>query len=248
MSTAPIATPVATQSGWGWLKAHEKIVALALILLVGGWGYSKYADASASKAETRATVAEQTLAAQKAQDAQLAATVIQLTQQYQQLTATLAAQNSALATALAQRQSVVAQNQTNDAALGLPALANRIQTLGNAPEGSVSALGDKIELTHPGAVAVAQTMETLPALQANLKDTQALLRATQVAKAAGDKVIDAQATEITGLNTAAVDQDKACKTQVAAVKAEGRKNSIKWFKRGFIVGFLGGLYVGHVAL
>ena len=208
MSTAP-AVPVTTPA-LSWLQKHERIIIVALILLVGGWGYSKYADASASKAEARATVAEQTLAAQKAQDTQLAATVTQLTQQYQQLTSTLAAQNTTFALALAQRQAAVAQTQANDAALGLPALANKLQTLGNAPAGTVTTQGDSVNLTHPGAVAVVQTLDTLQGLNADLTDTRALLGATQAAKAAGDKVIDAQATEITGLNTAAVDQDKAC--------------------------------------
>jgi hypothetical protein len=242
-TTATTTTPTGTVTAvtQSWIKAHEKIVALALVLLVGGWGYGKYADASASKAEARASVAEATLAAQKTQDTQLAATVTQLTQQYQQLTSTLAAQNTTFALALAQRQAAVVQNQSNDATLGLPALANRLQTLGNAPTGSVTTQGDSVNLTHPGALAITDTLETIPALNADLTDTKAVLGATQAAKAAGDKVIDAQIAEIAGLNLAATDADKACKAQVATVKAEGRRNSLKWFLRGAIVGYIGGL-------
>ena len=224
-----------------WIQKHERVIVVALVLAVGSFGLSKYFDASAARATARATVAEQVLAAQKTQDAQFAVQTAQLTQQYQQLASTLAAQNAALATALAQRQAAVAQNQANNAALALPALANRLKTLGNAPDGSVSVSGDSVNLTHPGALAITDTLETIPALQGNLRDTQALLGATQVAKAKGDEVIGAQGKEIVGLNLQITDADKACKADVKAAKAEGKKNAAKWFLRGAIVGFIGGL-------
>jgi hypothetical protein len=185
---------------------------------------------------------------QKTTDTQLAATVAQVTQQYQSMVQALAAQNVALAQAVAQRQASQVVNQNHDAVLPLPDLANRLKTLGNAPDGSVLAVGDKIELTQPGAVAVTQTLETIPALQGDLKDTQAALGASQGALTQAGTVIADQGKQITGLNLAATDQDKACKAQVAAVKADANKSKWSWFKRGVIVGFLGGLYAGHVGL
>ncbi len=242
MSTTPIATLTATQT---WLQKHERIIIVALVLLGSAWAYGKYADASASKAEARATVAEQVLAAQKTQDAQLASQTASVLAQYQAMVQALSAQSASLAQAVAQRQASQVANQKADTTLPLPDLAKRLKTLGNAPDGSVSVLGNQIALTQPGAVAVTQTLETIPGLQGDLDDNQKLLGATQAAKDQGDKVIDAQAKQITGLNTAAVDQDKACKAEVVAAKAEGKKNSIKWFKRGFIVGFVSGLWAGH---
>jgi len=256
MSTAPVTpvpkttttTPVPTQ-GWAWLKAHEILVAFVLLLAVGVWGYGRFLDASCSKAEARANTAEQALVAQKAQDAQNAAQILTLTQQYQQLTATLALQNRQLAAALVQRQAVVAHNQASDAAMDLPALANRLKTLGNAPDGTVTASGTQVLLTQPGAVAVTQTLETIPALQGDLTDTKNVLGATQAAKAQADTLIAAQGTQITGLNLAAADQDKACKSEVAAVKSDSRKKQMSWFRRGFFVGvvtgFVGGVFSGH---
>ena|ERR1019366_7275011 len=248
MSTAsvvPVAIPAPAQS---WLQKHERIVIVALVLAAGSWGLQHYLNNVAAKAETRATVAEQALVLQKATDTQLAATVAQVTQQYQSMVQALAAQNVALAQAVAKRQASQVVNQNHDAVLPLPDLANRLKTLGNAPDGSVLAVGDKIELTQPGAVAVTQTLETIPALQGDLKDTQAALGASQGALTQAGTVINDQGKQITGLNLAATDQDKACKAQVAAVKAEANKSKWSWFKRGVIVGFLGGLYAGHVGL
>ena len=249
-TTATTTTPTSTITAvtTSWIKTHERLVALALILLVGGWGYSKYADASASKAETRAALAEQALALQKTTDTQLASTVAQVTQQYQTMVQALTAQNSALAQAVAQRQASQTANQTHDAVLPLPDLANRLKTLGNAPDGSVFASGNGVNLTQPGALSITQTLETIPALQGDLKDTQAALGASQGALTQAGTVITGQAKEIAGLNLAATDQDKACKAQVAAVKATANVEKRKWFFRGVIVGFIGGLWSGHAGL
>jgi hypothetical protein len=247
MSTTP-AAPVATPAVQSWLQKHERIVIVALVLAAGSWGLQHYLDNAAAKAETRATVAEQALVLQKAADTQLASTVAQVTQQYQAMVQALTAQNSSLAAAAASRQTAQTANQAKDATLPLIDLANRLQTLGKAPEGTVSASGNSVNLTQPGAVAVVQQLETIPELQGDLKDTQAALGASQGALTQAGTVITGQAKEITGLNLAATDQDKACKTQIAAVKADARKSKIKWFKIGFISGFVTGLWGGHAGL
>ena len=257
MATTPVTpvpkttttTPAPTQ-GWAWLKAHEILVALVLLLAVGVWGYGRFLDASSSKAEARANTAEQALVAQKAQDAQNAAQILTLTQQYQQLTATLATQNASLAASLASRQTAQAAQQATDAHLAPSALATRLQQLANTlPEEVALAPDGKIDLTQSGAVKVTQTLEQIAPLQADLKDTQATLGATQAAKAQADTLIAAQGTQITGLNLAMTDQDKACKTEIASVKADAKKSKWSWFKRGFVVGavtgFVGGVFSGH---
>ena len=252
MSTSPVApvvAPVAPQAAvQSWLQKHERIVIVALVLLVGGWGLGKYLDIAASRSEARATAAEQALVDQKSQNAQTLATVTQLTQQYQQLTSTLAAQNASLAASLAARQTAQAAQRATDAQLPLTDLATRLATLGQAPVTSVSVIGNQIELTQPGAVAVVQTLESIPALQADLKDTTATLGTTQAAKAQADTLIAGQAKEITGLNLQITDADKACKAQVSAVTADANKSKRKWFLRGVLVGFLGGLWGGHAGL
>jgi len=228
-----------------WLQRHERLIIVALVLLAGGWGYSRYADSSAAKAEARATVAEQTLAAQKAQDAQNQAQIVQLTQQYQQLTQVLATQNASLAASIASRRQAQAVQVTRDAHLAPSALATRLESMGNAPVGSVTVTPTGLALTEQAAVTVTETLEAVPVLQADLKDTQAVLQTSEATVAKANDLIAEQAKQITGLNLAAKDADAVCKAQIAAVKAEARKGKIKAFKWGVLVGFVGGLFAGH---
>jgi chromosome segregation ATPase len=221
---------------------------VVLVLLAASWGLGKYLDAAASRAEARATAAEQALTDQKAQNAQFAATVGQLTQQYQQLTASLAAQNASLAASMATRQTAQVAQRATDAHLPLTELVTRLSAIGNVPLDDISVVGNQISLNQPGAVAVTQTLESIPALQGDLKDTTATLGATQAAKAQADTLIAGQAKEITGLNLQITDADKACKAQVSAVTADANKSKRKWFLRGVLVGFLGGLWGGHAGL
>ncbi len=240
----PVATPVPALS---WLQRHERLIIVALVLLAGAWAYGKYADASVSKAETRAAVAEANLAAQKAQDTQNAAQILQLTQQYQQLTQVLASQNASLATSLAARQTAQAARVATDAQLAPADLATRLESLGNTPLGSVHVSGNEIAMTQPAAVKITQYLEQVPVLQADLKDTTATLQTAEAAQTKAAALIADQDKQITNLNVTLVDTDKVCKAQIAVAKAEGRKSKIRWFKIGYVSGFLSGLWAGHAA-
>lgn len=245
MATTPVTPTAPAQS---WLQRHERIVIVALVLLAGAWGFTKYADISASKAEARATVAEQALQSQKETDAKNDATTASVLAQYQSMVTALSAQNASLAAAAAQRQATVVKNQATDATLALPVLANRLVTLGNVPDGQVSSDPSHVILTQSGAVAVTQTLETIPALQGDLRDTQAHVVAANAALDKANEVMADQSTQIAGLKLTITDEEKACTAQVASVKAEARKSKIKWFKIGFLTGFVSGLYAGHAGL
>lgn len=248
MATTPVTSATLVGETKTWLQAHERLLIVFMVLLAGAWGFSKYADLSAARSDARATAAEQALTAQKTVDAQNAATTASVLAQYQTMVSALSAQNSSLAAAVASRQASVVAQQKTDSTLPLVDLANRLKTLGNAPDASVLVNGNYVEFTQPGAVAVAQTLETIPALQADLRDETALAGATQAAQKQGEVVIADQAKQITGLNLTLVDADKQCKAQVAQVKAQARKSKIKAFKMGVLVGFLGGLFAGHSGL
>ena len=231
-----------------WLKAHEKLLIVLMILLASSWGFSKYADLRVAQTEARANSAEQALTQAKTQDAQNRATVAQVTQQYAAIVQSLQAQNASLSASLAQRQVSLAVQQRTDASLPLADLANRLKTLGNAPEGSVSVSGSQVTLTQPGAISVTTTLEQVPVLQQDLKDETTIAANGQAELAQANVVITEQTKQVTGLKLTITDEEKACTTQVAAVKAEGRKNSIKWFRRGVLVGIFGGLFAGHYGL
>ena len=174
MSSIPTVTSVVTQS---WFKVHERLLIVLMVLLAGSWGYSKYADALASKAETRANIAEQALVLQKSTDAQNAATVAQVLAQYQAMCLSLQSQNSSLAASVASRQATLAKQVITDANLPLAGLAQRWQTLLPTVTPTVTPVG--IGLTSQEAHDTVAALEQIPVLQSNLKDTQSDLGATQ---------------------------------------------------------------------
>lgn len=225
-----------------WLKVHERIVIVFLVLLASAWGFSRFADYSAAKAEVRATTAEQTLAAQKEQNAQTASQITQLNLQYQQLTQILSEQNAKLVASVAARRTAQDTQVSVDAHLAPTDLSTRLQTLGNAlpEEVAVSSAGN-LELKLSGAVKITQTLEQISPLQANLRDTSATLQTFQKVQSEASALITTQTQQITNLNTTLVDQTKQCKAQVSEIKAQARKSKLRWFGAGF----LAGLFVGH---
>jgi hypothetical protein len=91
-------------------------------------------------------------------------------------------------------------------------------------------------------------LESVPVLTANLADETKVAGNYQAELEKSDLLTADLNIQVTGLNTQLTAQTKACVAQVTAVKAEGKKNSVKWFKRGFLVGFVAGLFGGHSGL
>src|ERR1035438_1516250 len=96
----PVITP-AVQSGWAWLKAHERLAMLALVLAVGSFGMSKYFDVSAARADAKYVAAQQQVTDAKANSAALALATAQMQGQYTALVQTLSIQNAQLAASIA---------------------------------------------------------------------------------------------------------------------------------------------------
>jgi hypothetical protein len=246
MSTTP-SVPAHIPSPLSWLQKHERIVIVALACALGAWGFQKYCDHAVDVADTRAAVAESKAAVADSTAAKNAVVVAQVTQQYQAMVQTLTAQNQTLASALSARQAQVAIQKKADTTLAPAALADRIATLSSVPPESVNLEGENISLTRPGAIAVAQALEEVPVLRANLQDETQIAVNEKTELDNADKLIGQQALQITDLNNARTADAAQYKAELAAAKAVGRKNSIKWFKRGFIVGLVSGLWAGHAA-
>ena len=244
-STTPTATVTSvTQS---WFRAHERIIVVALILAVGAFGLNKYFDVSAAKADAKAVAAEQVAADAKANSAALAAQSAIQAQQYQALVIALAAQNASLARSIASRQAALPVQQATDARLPLSDLATRLQTLGNAPVGSISVAGNQIDLTPSGAVSVTQTLEQVPVLQGNLADETKIALNTRQELEKSDVLSADLNAQITGLNNQLTADANSCKLNIAAVKADARKGKAKWFRIGYVAGLVSGLWLGHAA-
>jgi len=247
MSTVPVTpTPVATATKT-WLQLHERIVCLALVLAFGYFGVSKYYDHEATVKSAQATAAAQIAVADHTNSLALASQAQQIAQQYAVLVQTLSAQNASLNAGMAQRAVTQKAQVVTDSDLPMAGVADRWAVLIPTVQPSTPITGG-ISLTETQAHDTLNYMEQVPLLQANLADET---------KIAGDYLQEVQKSDllnadlnaqVTGLqkeNTDLVAKDVA---DVKACKAEGRKNSIKWFKRGFIAGFLGGLWAGHSGL
>jgi len=231
-----------------WFKAHERLLLVALVLLVGHYGVKHYLDNAASADKTKVDVAVAALASQKAVDVQLAAQTAQATAQYQTIVQALSVQNVALAKAVTERSAGLQQQRQIDSQLPVSGLAERIQALALMPPGSISITPTSVVLTQPGALSVASALESIPVLTQDVKDETQIADNRQLEVEKANSVVSSLTAQVSGLTLAGVDADKACKAEVASVKADARKSKLSWFKRGLVVGFIGGLFVGHAAL
>ena len=88
----------------------------------------------------------------------------------------------------------------------------------------------------------------MPVLQANLKDETTIAQNTQTSLDNANSIISQVDGVITDLNAVHAADSAKCTADLNQVKADAKKNNFKWFKRGFIVGFLGGLYAHALGL
>src|ERR1019366_7646878 len=75
-------TPAVTITETSWLKAHERLVCLALVLLFGCFGVTKYFDHEATVKSAAASAATQVASADAANSKLLAAQSQQVAAQY----------------------------------------------------------------------------------------------------------------------------------------------------------------------
>src|SRR5271157_4460667 len=128
-----------------WFKAHEKLLIVAVLALLGYYGYGRWLDYS----DKHATAQERISQAAALQQQQV---VAQQTAQFNLLVATIAAQNAALTKAIAARDAATKQQQKNDQTASLPDVARRIATLANFdPAWIAVAPGGGVALTEPAA-------------------------------------------------------------------------------------------------
>ena len=222
-----------------WLLQHERLLIVLMVLLAGIFTVNKIENVIASRDAARATIAEQALVSQKTIDAQLAANTATITAQYQAMVVQLTNQNATLSKSITSRSAALQTQQGSDSQLPPSSLAQRVQELAAAPSGSVSAVGETVVLTQPGAVAVAQMLEEVPVLQANLNDTNQINTNLTKELVSANSLASAQSAQITGLKTELTDQVKADKAELASVKAKARKSKLRWFLIGVVTGFVG---------
>ena len=244
----PVITPV-TQFGWAWLKAHERLVMLALVLAVGSFGISKYFDVDAARKDARVVAAEQIVANDQKNSAAQALATAQMQSQYTALVQALATQNAALEASMAQRNTGLVAQQHKDSFATMAEAVGRWQALVPAANFDGAPVTDTngIAVNLVNARATIIELEKVPVLIQNLADETTLAGNYKVEVQKADGLVNDQKTQITGLNIQLTDQAKSCTLQIAAVKADSRKKQMSWFKRGFLAGFLTGIFAGHAA-
>ena len=240
-------TPTVTSVTTSWLKQHERLVCLALILAFGCYGVNKYFDHESTVKQAQATAAAQVSAADHANSLALASQSAQIAAQYASLVQTLSAENASLNASMAQRQASQKTQVNVDTNLPMVGVSARWSVL--LPTVTPSApLTGGISLTETQAHDTLAYMEQVPVLQADLQD-ETKVAANYLQEVQKSDLLNADLnSQILGLqkeNTDLVAKDVA---DVKAAKAEGKKNSVKWFKRGFGIGFLAGLFAGHSGL
>ncbi len=239
-----IITPTITSITTSWIKLHERIIIVALVLAVGTFGISKFFDVEAARKDAKYVAQEQIVANDQKNSAALASQTAQVTQQYAALVQALSAQNASLAASVAARNVVLTQQVIKNSTLPLPELLARWNMLAGT---TVTVSGDNAIVSVQDSRKTVDLLESVPVLTANLADQTKIAQNYQNELQKADLLVNDEYNQITGLNKQLTDQATANKTEVAAVKAEGRKNSMKWFKRGFGLGFIAGIFTGHAA-
>lgn len=229
-----------------WILRHERLIIIVLALVFLGWIGSKWIDHSATVDKQKAVVAQQELADQKDKDSQLAAQVKQSTTEYQQLVTQLAQQNQQLAANITQRNTALIVQQASDQKLTNPQVATRWQQVApNVAPNAVTPTATGVEVTQQGARDTVAALEQIPVLQKDLKDSQQEFTNQQQELDKSNQLVSQLNLQVTGLGTQITDGQKACKAEITSVKADARKGKMKWFKIGFVTGFVSGLWVSH---
>jgi hypothetical protein len=229
-----------------YMKHHEKLIGLSLLLIVGWFAYGKTVDYIERRDIRQSAVEIEKLRAQAEKNAELAAQNAKLAESYKALVTQVLAQNVALQQAIAARDTATKKQQTADRTLPPDALADRWQQLvPSMPLQSVVPTADGFAITASGAIETVVRLEEVPRLEGNLKDVQAQAENYKQQTEKADEVIAGLRTEIEGKQAEIIQAGKACDAKLTEAKATARKAKKNWFIRGLAVGAGIVLYAIH---
>jgi len=227
-----------------YLKAHERLIIVALVIALSAWGLQKWDNHAAAAADTRAAIADANAATTDKTAAQSLAILQQALAEKNATNQILAQQNAALAAAITSRQAAVVVQQKTDTTLEPSALASRIATLSSAPPAEVTLEGVNINLGHNAALAVVQSLEVIPVLQANVKDETDIAKNLQTELNNANGLLTTQGTAIMNLNTARTADAAACVADKNKAVAAVKKSRWHWVERAAEIGLVVGIWAG----
>lgn len=215
-----------------FLKAHEKLIIVALsgflIFHIG----DKAFDAWIHHDDVNAKIAASTV---KTDNTQTVALQTQVTTLQKQVAAT----NAALIVAIKARNTQTQAQQTIDQTLPLPALAARWETLAQLQPSDIKTTSTSdLLISESASRATVQLLEDVPTLQANLKADQAIIDNDVL-------IMSKQSDLIVQLNKDLTDEKTSHVADVKLEQAKGKRSFWRGFKIGAVVGFIGGVWLGH---
>jgi hypothetical protein len=232
----------------GWIKAHERIVIVAMVLAVSAFSFSKWLDKSAMDAASKAAVAQQVAAVQHDADVKVAAAIAQQTALFNHDQALREQEMASLVAAVASRDA--ASNTKVKQVLAPKPITDVLSDLAYAYPGQVFGpehitQDNKLAFALPEVQTFTATKIQLDTAQADLVDTKKELDVTKEGLAGSTSLVSSLQGQVTGLQTEITLNNTACTTQVAAIKAAAKKSKLGWFKVGVAVGFVAGIVTGH---
>jgi hypothetical protein len=221
-----------------WLKQHEKLIIVVLILLSSIFVVNKGFNIIDKHWVDKTKAAQTTLQTQENTNKTLAEQVQSATENYQNQVAALTAQNQILENGIVSRDSGLKVQQLKDQSDTIQQLTNRVNQLETQGNAVVSNGGITLDATQ--AKETVTDLENVPVLKKDLADTNTELTDRQYELQLSSALVKNQAALITGLDNQLADQTKECKDEVSTIKAQARKSKFKWFGAGVIVGFIAG--------
>jgi len=219
------------------VKHHEKLLALAALLVVGWFGYGRLVDYWERHDQKVLDRDKAVLVAQVEQNKIIAEANARRADEYKALAEQVSAQYAQLQQVMAARDAATRKQQATDRTLPPDELASRWQTLVKLPPLSVQPQSDKgMLVTAPAAVETVVMLEEVPRLQADLQDTQAQLAGAQGQTVKAGEVIAGLGQQVTGLNAQIVAEQKVCTDKLNIEKDKARRDKRSWFVRGAVAG------------
>jgi hypothetical protein len=215
-----------------FIKSHERILIIAvtgfLIFHIGDGALNAWIHHDDTQAKIAATTV-------KTDTTQTAALQVQVTTLQKQVAAT----NAALIAAIKARNTATQAQQTVDQTLPLPALATRWEELAQLQPADIKTTAtNDLLVTESASRATVVLLEDVPTLQANLKSDQTIIDNDVL-------IISKQSDLITQLNKDLVDEKASHIADVKLEQAKGKRSFWRGFKIGAVVGFIGGVWLGH---
>jgi hypothetical protein len=222
-----------------WIKAHEKILIIAVLVLFGLHVYDSAKQAWVEHDKRQADVAHDTALASSLQSAQVQEQLTDLKKQ-------IAASDAATKAAMAQRDIDTRKQKEADDALAGQQLAVRLQALLHVtpPDVTWSPVQGDLVFTLPAAHAVADVVDDKNKLTADYADLQTRLSGQQ-------SVVAKQDDAIVSANLALADEKTSHEKDVKLLNAQMHGQYTKGLKHGIIIGSVGTIaaqYIFHIKL